>query len=90
MRPVTVVFYGGLRGADGAGQGRGSAVQTGFQGLHRSPQLLQIGKAGVQLLPGGGAVHVGGEIQRLQLRSGAPDSPAEGIHRPQRIGGRGY
>lgn len=71
------------------GQGRGSAVQTGFQGLHRSPQLLHIGKAGVQLFPGGGAVHVGGEIQRLQLCGGAPDGPAKGIHRPQRIGGRG-
>ena len=71
MRPVTVVFYGVLRGADGAGQGRESAVQTGFQGLHRPPQFLQIGKAGVQLFPGGGAVHVGGEIQRLQLRGGA-------------------
>ena len=47
MRPVTVVFYEVLqsgvrvlRSADGAGQGRGSAVQTGFQGLHRSPQFL--------------------------------------------------
>ena len=89
MRPVTVVFYGVLRGADGAGQGRESAVQTGFQGLHRPPQFLQIGKAGVQLFPGGGAVHVGGEIQRLQLCGGAADGPAKGIHRPQRIGGRG-
>ena len=71
------------------GRGGGSAVQTGFQGLHRSPQFLQIGKAGVQLFPGGGAVHVGGEIQRLQLRGGAADGPAKGIHRPQRIGGRG-
>ena len=71
IAPGTVVFYAVLRGADGAGQGRGSAVQTDFQGLHRSPQLLQIGKAGVQLFPGGGAVHVGGEIQRLQLRGGA-------------------
>jgi len=67
----TVVFYAVLRGADGAGQGRGSAVQTGFQSLYRPPQFLQIGKAGVQLFPGGGAVHVGGEIQRLQLRGGA-------------------
>ena len=89
MRPVTVGFYAVLRGADGAGQGRGSAVQTGLQGLHRSPQFFQIGKAGVQLLPGGGAVHVGGEIQRLQLGGGAADGPAKGIHRPQRIGGRG-
>ena len=71
------------------GRGGGSAVQTGFQGLHRSPQFLQIGKAGVQLFPGGGAVHVGGEIQRLQLGGGAADGPAKGIHRPQRIGGRG-
>ena len=71
IAPGTVVFYSVFRGADGAGQGRGSAVQTDFQGLHRSPQLLQIGKAGVQLFPGGGAVHVGGEIQRLQLRGGA-------------------
>ena len=96
MHPVTVVFYevlqSGVRilhGADGAGQGRGSAVQTGFQGFHRPPQFLQIGKAGVQLFPGGGAVHVGGEIQRLQLGGGTADGPAKGIHRPQRIGGRG-
>ena len=89
IAPGTVVFYAVLRGADGAGQGRGSAVQTGFQGLHRSPQFLQIGKAGVQLFPGGGAVHIGGEIQRLQLRGRAADGPAKGIHRPQRIGGRG-
>lgn len=47
MRPVTVVSYvvlqSGvrvLRGAYSAGRGRGSAVQTGFQGLHRSPQFL--------------------------------------------------
>ena len=95
-RPVTVVFYevlqSGVRvlhGADGAGQGRRSAVQTSLQGLHRSPQFLQIGKAGVQFFPGGGAVHVGGEIQRLQLSGGTPDGPTKGIHRPQRIGGRG-
>ena len=69
--PLPLAFYAVLRGADSAGQGRGSAVQTGFQGLHRSPQFFQIGKAGVQLFPGGGAVHVGGEIQRLQLRGGA-------------------
>ena len=96
MRPVTVVFYDilqsgvrVLRGADSAGQGGRSAIQTGFQGLHRPPQFLQIGKAGVQLFPGGGAVHVGGEIQRLQLRGGTADGPAKGIHGPQRIGGRG-
>ena len=88
-RPVTVGFYAVLRGADGAGQGRRSAVQTSLQGLHRSPQFLQIGKAGVQFFPGGGAVHVGGEIQRLQLSGGTPDGPTKGIHRPQRIGGRG-
>lgn len=81
MRPVTVVFYDilqsgvrVLRGAYSAGQGRGSAIQTGFQGLHRPPQLLQIGKAGVQLFPGGGAVYICGEIQRLQLRDGAADA----------------
>ena len=71
------------------GRGGRSAVQTGFQGFHRSPQFFQIGKAGVQLFSGGGAVHVGGEIQRLQLGGGAADGPAKGIHRPQRIGGRG-
>ena len=88
MRPVTVVFYGGLRGADGAGQGRGSAVQTGFQGLHRSPQFFQIGKAGVQLFPGGDPV-LRVQLQTLELGGGAPDGATEGVHRPQRVGGDG-
>ena len=80
-RSEAVKKRGKVPGANRTGHGRflcgfarrrgASAVQTGLQGLHRSPQLLQIGKAGVQLFPGGGAIHIGGEIQRLQLRGGA-------------------